>query len=193
MAPSQIPTGSPWIRNFINAVAALYQVPSWDYRNITFHPGCFLEGLIYHEGYIWLEKARRYEKHQDIAPDADRPGVDDGKYEEDASYGPMQVMGSNVRRLHELPLEARMNYALLNDWLLGCGYGMIILQQELRSTGGNVERALARYNGGPRGELPGPDGQMRRQVYVDAVFEKCRLVMLDRAKFSAGLPSPEEV
>jgi len=42
--------------------------------------------------------ARRYEKHLD-KNDSDTPGVDDGNKEDDASYGPMQILGATARTL----------------------------------------------------------------------------------------------
>ena len=85
-------------RPLIDACALQVGLPPWgDLRS-----GEWLEGLILQES-GGNPKARRYEPHQDRAgrPDApsdgDQPGIDDGQLEDDASYGLMQVMGSNVR------------------------------------------------------------------------------------------------
>jgi hypothetical protein len=61
--------------------------------------------------------------------------------------------------------------------------GLRVLLPELRAVGGDVERALARYNGGPTGDDVRPEygDDMRLRRYVDKVFSNARFVAMDRA------------
>ena len=153
----------------------------------------WLEAVALHES-LGNPKARRYEKHQDkkgradAATDADRPGVDDGTLEDDASYGLMQVMGYNWRKIlgsraanefTVLPVELRFDVLL--DPLVSIYAGCVVLSWELAATGGDVARALARYNGGPSGEKM-VAGRMRTQAYVDKVRAALDQVRSDRAR-----------
>lgn len=175
-------------RKVIAACADLVALPFWSYRGERFGPETWLEGLILHES-VGDPRATRYEAHQDTPDrqardaDPDRPGLDDGILEDDKSYGLMQVMGTNARRLVGAPPGTRMDFGWLLLPLANIAMGLRILAGELAATGGNVERALARYNGGPTGEsLVSVNGalQMRRQPYVDLVHAATRRVAEDR-------------
>ncbi len=171
-------------RALIDAAAMLAGLPSWD----GFPPGVWLEGLILHES-VGDPRAMRYEAHQDrpgrsdSASDGDRPGVDDGVLEDDRSYGLMQVLGSNIRKLCGLApgTPMRFEWALLP--IANVSLGLRMLLGELEATDGDVARAMARYNGGPSGDDPvdGPNGrEMRRQIYVRSVALACERVAADR-------------
>ena len=87
-------------RELINREASRVGLPLW--RGLE--PGCWLEGLVLAES-GGRPEAIRYEAHQDragrrdAASDGDVAGRDDGLLEDDKSYGLMQVMGYNIRRL----------------------------------------------------------------------------------------------
>lgn len=173
------------LRPLIDACAAQTGLPQWG----EFAPGVWLEGLILQES-TGNPKARRYEPHQDragrhdAAEDADRPDVDDAQLEDDASYGLMQVMGYNARRLCGVPPGTPMDFRFLFLPITGIAFGLRVLSGELAATGGSVVRALCRYNGGPTGDAKVDDGrgslQFRRQEYVDLVLAKTQLAQHDR-------------
>lgn len=191
---AELPTSEPRLRSWIDATAHLYLLPEWNFPGERFSPGEWFEALFLQEDAQKIGEwrtsgritGRRYEGHQDRigAETADTPGVDDLLLEDDASYGPLQVMGTNVKVMLGLDRNARvpLNFGFLYDWLLGTGCGMWVLLQELSATSRDVSRALARYNGGPSGEAIGPDGKMRRQDYVDGVLNRARLVKADRRR-----------
>jgi hypothetical protein len=116
-------------------------------------------------------RAMRYEPHLDTAGDGDAPGIDDGTREDDRSYGLLQVLGSNIRSRWGVAPGVSMDFAAALDPVRGLSEGIVHLRAELFATGDDVPRALARYNGGPRGELPLTPGdtRMRCQGYVDKV------------------------
>jgi len=160
-------------------------LPSWEVHGDLFLPGELLEAVVLQES-AGHPAARRYEPHQDRAgrrdasEDADRPGADDGLFEDDASYGLMQVMGYNARRIVGASPGTPLNFGFLLRAQAGLAFGLRILVDELEATGGDVPRALARYNGGPTGDVLEPQGTMRRQVYVDGVEAKAFLVRGNR-------------
>lgn len=134
-------------------------------------------------------RARRYEPHHDVAgrgdaaTDGDLADKDNGDMEDDASYGLMQILGQNVRVLCGVPPGVPMDFSMTYEPLFGLAFGLKMLTIELAATGGNVDRALARYNGGPSGErlVPGPNGMvLRRQEYVDGVARWIERVHKDR-------------
>jgi len=192
---STLRTSEPRFRRLIDAIAEYVALPSWEIHGERFVAGEVLEALILQES-GGLPAARRYEPHHDApgrrdsAEDADTPNLDDGLLEDDASYGLMQVLGSNVRRLvgaHARPCEAcglrepgGLNFGFLLRPLTGMAFGLRVLLEELDLTDGSWSRSLARYNGGPSGESVQPDGKMRRQIYVDEVERKCVIVREDR-------------
>jgi hypothetical protein len=141
--------------------------------------GVWLEGLILTES-AGDPRAYRYEAHQDKRPDGDTPGKADGFHEDDASYGLMQVMGYNARRLVGVHAGVPMDFGWMFLPMVNIALGLRILCAELAATKGYVDRALARYNGGPTGERIGADGTMRRQEYVDKVLVNARRVAEDR-------------
>lgn len=171
-------TEDPKIRLFIDACAAIAGLPAWPVHGEVYRPGEWLEGLVLQEC-SGRPDVRRYEAHQDRPgrpdsdSDPDTPGVDDGQKEDDASWGPMQVMGYNIRSIMGAAPSCVFNYAALYWWPLGMAFGLKVLMGELAQTNRDVGRSLARYNGGVTGDRlePGIAGEltMRRQVYVDGV------------------------
>jgi hypothetical protein len=144
---------------------------------------------------IWLEaqamqessgnpQARRYERALDLAPDADTRATDDHLAEDDASYGLMQILGSTYKGLIGIPRALPAEFSILFNPMFNLCIACVLLQQILRGVEGSVPRALARYNGGGRGDLmlPEPGGKLvfRRQEYVDAVARRVGDVLLDR-------------
>jgi soluble lytic murein transglycosylase-like protein len=111
--------------------------------------------------------------------------------EDDRSYGLMQLLGSNARRICEVPPGVGMGFSWLLDPSKNIACAKDVLLYELKATGGNVSRALARYNGGPTGEkivlVGGLVGrvngkmQMRCQGYVDLIRKAAARVEADRA------------
>jgi soluble lytic murein transglycosylase-like protein len=158
------------VHALLAAVAETSRLPDWE----GFSAAEWLEALVLQES-GGNPRALRYEPRLDQAgrddarTDADGAGHDDGDAEDDKSYGLMQVLGTNVRRLCGVPPGTPMRFSFLSQPMLGIGFGVSILAAELQATGGDVGRALARYNGGPTGDQRGPDGRMRCQAYVDAV------------------------
>jgi len=165
-------------------MAAFVALPVWEYRGEVFAPGEWFEALVLGES-GGDPKAIRYEAHQDRVADGDQPGQDDGTREDDKSYGLTQLMGYNARMLCGVPPRTRMDFSFLFLPLANLAFGLRLLAEELAITGGDVARALARYNGGPSGTslVPGPDGSLvlRRQEYVDRIAHHSRLVVRDRA------------
>jgi hypothetical protein len=131
-------------------------------------------------------RARRYEPALDKVADGDTLRVDDGAFEDDASWGLLQVLGWNLRAAVGVPRGVRMSFEWALDPALGLIFGVKHLITEcLIPTGGDVARALARYNGGPNGTslVPGPHGVglvLRRQDYIDAVKRRIPRVIEDR-------------
>lgn len=179
------------LRPVLDAAAAWYELPWWNGRP----PSHLLEALVMAESSGNL-RARRYEPHQDVAgrsdaaTDADAPGADNGLREDDSSYGIFQVMGTNIRGLvgntGRAPMDFDFAYDLFANIYLGCA----VLRRELKATGNNVERALARYNGGPSGDRL-INGRMRRQDYVDVVARRLEQVTADRG-LKTGAITPTE-
>jgi soluble lytic murein transglycosylase-like protein len=131
-------------------------------------------------------RARRYEPALDKVADGDTLRVDDVAFEDDASWGLLQVLGWNLRAAVGVPRGVRMSFEWALDPALGLIFGVKHLITEcLIPTGGDVARALARYNGGPNGTslVPGPQGVglvLRRQDYIDAVKRRIPRVIEDR-------------
>lgn len=177
-------------RRVIGAMAELLLLPNWFvYQDDTPVP-LSIPGRVYWEAIVLTESAgkpwaRRYERHQDrpSPKDGDVPGQDDGLVEDDASYGLMQVMGYNIRVLcgrSQHPEDGgRMHFGFALLPLTNLVLGIRVLLAELRATGGDVPRALARYNGGPTGDRLDENGVMRRQEYVDKVHRNALRVMRD--------------
>jgi hypothetical protein len=171
-------TSAPKIRLFLDASAAIANLPAWPVHGEVYRPGEWLEGLVLQEC-GGRPDSRRYEPHHDRAArpdrasDPDTPDKDDGPAEDDASWGPMQVLGTNVRSIMGAKGSCVFNYSAVFWWPLGIAFGLKVLLGELAQTGRNVDRALARYNGGVTGDRLEPNAQgemmMRRQVYVDGV------------------------
>lgn len=188
---SALLTAEPKFRRLIDATAAYVGLPGWTYRGLFVTPGEWLEGLILTES-SGNPAARRYERHQDDPSkwDLDTPQQDDGLREDDASYGLMQVMGTTYRGLVALDRPARLDYALLFRPLIGLAMGLEVLLQELAAVRRlhpkaqeteQIVRALARFNGGPSGDVLDPATKdYRRRIYVDRVAVRCGQVRTDR-------------
>jgi hypothetical protein len=204
-------TSDPKLRGLIDAAAAFVGLPVWHYRGIEYGPGEWLEGQVLTES-AGNPRARRYEPHQDReqraalhparefdvrlafhgSPDPDTPGVDDGDLEDDASYGLMQVMGYNIRRLVGAPAGTPLSFGFAYRPILNLSLGLSVLLGELNAArqqhpteteSQHVERALARYNGGPTGDAPiAPHGDLRLRAYVDRVARFAELVQQDRRR-----------
>jgi soluble lytic murein transglycosylase-like protein len=179
------------LRPLIDALAHSAGLPKWD----GVAPGIWLEALILQES-GGNPDATRYERRHDLkrrgADPHDRPGIDDGDMEDDKSYGLMQVLGSNVRALCHVPNGTPFSFSFLRRPAAGIDFGLRILTAELQHTGGDVPRALARYNGGPTGERRDAEGRMRCQAYVDGVWAWTWKVREDRcaaADVAAALAS----
>jgi transglycosylase-like protein with SLT domain len=193
-------TGEPRLRRLIDAIADTYELPRFSYKGETFTPGELLEGIVLTES-SGDPRARRYEPHQDKvgrtdAPtDPDMPGRDDASHEDDASYGLMQVMGYNWRRILGLRPGTPIDFsAFAFDPVFSLRAGVLILVAELKAVyvsrphaddSERVVRALCRYNGGPTGDqlvdVAGAGKQdLRRREYVDKVFTRCGQARADR-------------
>lgn len=187
----------PNLRKVLDAVAIFVGLPVWEYKGERYEPGVWLEGLILGES-SGDRDARRYEPHQDKphSTEPDRPGIDDGRNEDDASYGLMQIMGYNARRLVGVPdrcehgRPVKLDYTFLERPLINLSLGLSILLGELAavfrsrpqaSDSERVERALCRYNGGPSGDSP-VNGDYRLRRYVDHVAKYAKHVKMDRTK-----------
>lgn len=191
---SDLRTGEARFRRLIDAAAAIEQLPSFAFAGHFFSPGELLEGLILAES-SGDPRARRYEPHQDApgrkdaARDPDAAGVDNGPFEDDASFGMCQVMGYTLKGLLEIDRPARMNFTLLYRPLFGLAAGVEVLKRELaavfvadptQNENDRTARALARYNGGPTGDDLDERGQMRLSAYVAKVAKNAKLAQDDR-------------
>lgn len=184
---------SDHLRRLIDAKAAFASLPEFvsDHYRCSFSPGTWLEGLVLTES-SGNARARRYEPHQDRATrrnareDPDPPDQDSGDIEDDASFGLCQVMGYNIRKIVGVRMvDGRyppMSFAWAFDADVNLWLGCTVLRWELAAVGGDVERALARYNGGPTGDdvLPEYGNDMRLRRYVDKVVKNSFLVDADR-------------
>lgn len=188
---------TPELRRLIDAAAHLVSLPRW--RDLSGPE--WLEGLILGES-GGDPNATRYERHQDQKPDADRANVNDGMAEDDTSYGLMQVMGYNLRRLvgvpdkvegetpggwENYPFEAPvpMNFSWALRPLANIAFGLRLLCEEIERAEREVvqaspalklpldtvvvELALARYNGGPKGNALTDWPELRTKSYVERV------------------------
>lgn len=184
-------------RQLIDAAAAQVRLPGWTYRGRIYTGGEWFEGLVLGES-AGDPMARRYELHQDRASrkdapsDADHSDRDDGLLEDDASYGLCQVMGYNARGLVGVNPGTPMTFGWLFLPMINIAMGLRILSGELQEVGldiargkasqhQQVERALARYNGGSTGDDP-VGGDIRLRAYVDRVAAHATLVQRDRGK-----------
>lgn len=196
---SALRTGEPRLRRLIDANAAWWQLPGLTYRGQAFLPAEWFEGLLWHESAHGNPSARRYEPHQDRpgrkdqAQDGDRPGIDDGPREDDASYGLGQVMGYTFEALVDLqPRNATMNYEVLYHPPIGIAFAGLTLSLELaavyrerphESEDERVIRALARYNGGPTGDdIDEASQDIRCRGYVNLVTQAAAIVRADRQR-----------
>lgn len=188
-------TSEPRLRHLIDAAATYEQLPRFSYKGDTFSPAELLEGLILTES-NGNPQARRYERHQDVTSpkESDYPEVDNGVWEDDASYGLGQVMGTTFKGLLEVSEPVRMNFSLLYNALVGIALSVEVLKRELRAVyvahpnqdeSERVVRALCRYNGGPTGDVEDPaTGDLRRRSYVNLVAKHAKLAQDDRREKS---------
>lgn len=179
-------TAETRVRRYIDASAALLQFPLWRLPDgTTYPPGVWLEALVMQES-SGDPTLRRYEAHHDRVSDGDHAGADDVRAEDDASWGPMQCLGSNVKNILGMDRDARVRcFDALSFWPLGMAFGLWVLRETLEHAQGDVARALARYNGGTRGDelvMTSRGKQLRRQEYVDAVLRWADRVVADRYK-----------
>lgn len=166
------------LRTVIDAMASHVGLPDWQYADLDpFSGGEWLEALILQES-NGDPNAVRYEGHQDQTQDGDIPGVDDGLFEDDRSYGLMQIMGNNARVYCGVPLGTRMNFSFLLRPLANLAFGLRLLSENLVDSNNDVSTALARYNGGFAGNPVG--GPLRNQPYVDGVAAHASIVQLAR-------------
>jgi len=171
-------------RAICDAAARFVGLPAWVYGSTIFTGPDLVEAMIRTES-GGDPRARRYEPHQDratrtdVARDPDTADKDDGDLEDDCSYGLMQVMGFNARALLGVRPGTPMSFAPLYRPLLNISLGLTIFTGELAAVafevsagklpgGRTVERALARYNGGPTGD-DDTNGAFRLQAYIDRV------------------------
>jgi hypothetical protein len=183
-------TADEKLRRFIDATAKLYELPAWVTDAGTFTPGELLEAMILTES-SGRVNVSRYEPHLDkqSASDPDTPGQDDGLLEDDKSYGPMQVLGLNVRAQLGISSRVKMSYGFMQSFGPGVISGVAWLLAELRVARRNgyslrtmpddVTVAVARYNGGPRGN-PDERGVLRTKGYVEKVKKWAKRVSDDR-------------
>src|SRR5262245_832516 len=143
-----LPTGE--LRPLIEAAAGFVGLPPWEWAGERYAPSEWLEALVLVES-GGNHRAVRYEPGHDVVADGDRPGRDDGLLEDDKSYGLMQVLGSNIRRLCGVEPGTQMHFGFTLLPLTNLALGLRILTGELAAVGGDVAKALARYNGGRRG------------------------------------------
>jgi len=168
-------TAVPALRRLIDTMANFYAFPVWG----RFSPEELLEGMVLQES-AGDPRAYRYEAHQDKsgrrdqARDPDMPDRADGTWEDDASYGLMQVMGWNIKLLcgvvdkNGVVLPVKLDYSFAYDPVEGLRLGCAWFSKTLTGAKGDPSIALARYNGGSAGN-PDALGQLRTQGYVDAV------------------------
>lgn len=112
----------------------------------------------------WRPEATRYEEHYRwLVVPAEGCGLEDSAAElrgQRTSWGLLQIMGANARSLGlSGPFEALLRPGL------GLEYGCRYLAQQLRREGGNVRRALSRYNSGS----PASEAGLR---YADQVLAR---------------------
>jgi len=184
-----LPLATRRYRPVLAAMADFVSLPAWEHPTNVWLGAIWLEALVLTES-GGDPKAVRYEPHQDVpgrrdsASDGDKPGQDDGLLEDDKSYGLLQVMGSNIRRLCGVGPGVPMQFGFALLPLTNLALGLRVLLEDLETVEGDIPRALARYNGGPTGTslVPGPGGALvyRRQEYVDKVAKNAVLVFQDR-------------
>jgi hypothetical protein len=182
------------VRKLIDAVAEVEDLPIWAYRSFLFSAGELLEGIVRTESSGRFD-ARRYEPHldrvgrTDAPTDPDRPGVDDGPKEDDASYGLGQVLGSTWRGIVGAPVGTPLDYTLLNKPTFGLAATAEVFKRELAAVRREfpqemeadlVVRALCRYNGGPTGDAVDETGDVRRRAYVERVCQNAELAAKER-------------
>lgn len=179
---------SPSLRRLVDAGARWVLLPAWrGYSGAT-----WLEGLILAES-SGDPGAMRYEPHLDRAgaSDPDGPSKDDGLQEDDRSYGLMQVLGTNLRSMVGVSPATRMDFSWALFPMANLAFGLrllaALLNQARRDVAARVTResmlpagahfalegpvdlALARYNGGLRGNAAADWPNLRNLSYVDRV------------------------
>lgn len=183
-----------WLRLVIEGTAGHIGLTPWSYRGQHYEPGEWFEGLFLHESAGGKWDARRYEPHQDQKPDADRPGVDDGATEDDASRGLGQIMGYTARDVLGLPERCShggpilYNYSFLDRPVLSVSMAATVLHRRIAEVkrlnpqaGADevIERALCRYNGGAFGDSQ-VSGDYRLRRYIDRIAASSKMVQENR-------------
>jgi hypothetical protein len=117
-------------------------------------------------------RARRYEPALDKVADGDTLRVDDGAFEDDASWGLLQVLGWNLRAAVGVPRGVRMSFEWALDPALGLIFGVKHLITEcLIPTGGTTDQ-ISEVHGFMRSELTkrfGAGGAGFRLLYGGSV------------------------
>lgn len=166
-------------RALFEVASRLFALPHWRGRA----PFIWLEAMALQES-SGNSNAYRYEPGLDYRSprDSDAPGVDNLSFEDDKSYGLMQLLGSTYKEVFGIPQESKVEFKVLFNPFVNVACAIVYLQHLLGATGKDVGRALARYNGGTRGDEVGPGHTYRNQAYVDAVWGRVLAVEADRAK-----------
>lgn len=183
----------------LDAAALFVALPSW--RTVSGPE--LLEGLILAES-GGDPNATRFERRQDQQADGDSRDLDDGMREDDKSYGLMQVMGYNLRRLVgvpdrvkaygvqqlEVPVPMDFSWALRPLANIAAGLRLLcaeihVAETEVRKLGSGrdvpaVDVALARFNGGRKGNLVTDYPLLRNGAYVERIFEHAQRAQADR-------------
>lgn len=155
-----MPLPTAKFRALLEWIAVYYDLPSWD----GWPAAVWLEGLVLHES--------RGDPRAQYAPEHSIP--------DSRSYGLFQVLGQTARRLLSGE-DGSFQYDRLFDPLTNAGVGCQVLRFFLKTSGGDVARALAKYNGGMRGdELDPKTGEIRRADYIRLVRQGCERVTGDR-------------
>lgn len=175
---------SPDLRRLIDAAARHAELPTW--RSVSGPE--LLEGLILTES-GGDPRARRYEPAHDRVADGDEPAVDNGDTEDSASYGLMQVMGFNLRKLvgvaDGVPMDFSWAYRPLANLAMGTrlfAAELHVAQVEAKQLAPNaaVDIALARYNGGHVSNGAAEYPRLRNNGYVERVYSNAQRAQGDR-------------
>lgn len=181
---------SPFVRRLVDAAAAFYELTPTIFANITYTAGEVLEAQVLQES-SGNPFAKRYEKALDArsVPQGDTTGVDDENFEDDSSFGLMQVLGKVFRARLGVPRLLRVDYSILYDPMVGLAIGCMELRDwrhRLAKSRPNLTAqeltcaSLACYNMGGAGADPVDGGRIRNEAYVTAVLSRLPAVRRSR-------------
>jgi hypothetical protein len=143
-------TADPKVRAYLDASARILALPALSYHRhghaVDASPEVFLEAWVLTES-SGDPNATRWE-----------PAI------KDTSYGPLQVLGMNLRTLFDSITTA--NLSRFQSWEWGIPAGVAFLRFWLERRGDDLLRALCCYNGGGRGDSHNIDGTYRREDYL---------------------------